>query len=123
MSAEVESVNTTPIPRTCRTSAHVNLSRVAQDNICVSQNSHLHIQHAMSHAQSLLFPPRLTSSAHSTSTSNPTPSWYGDDQHYVATFGPLAEPQIPIESARPRACADVLTAADTSRREETMKNI
>ena len=37
------SVNVTPIPRTSRTSAHVNFSRVAQVDIGVSQNSHLHI--------------------------------------------------------------------------------
>ena len=56
----------------------------------------------MSHEQSLLFPPCLTSSALSTSTSNPTPSLFlspgddhCDDPQYVATCGPLAEPQIP----------------------------
>ena len=66
-------VNTTSIPRTCRTSAHVNFS----------------------HAQSLLFPPCLTSSAHSTSASNPSSSVFlshgddhCDDPHHV-------EPQIP----------------------------
>ena len=71
-------------------------------NSCVSHNSHLHIQHDMSHAQSLLIPPCLTSSVHSTRTSNPTPSLFlshGDhhcgDPRHVATFGPLAEPQLP----------------------------
>ena len=53
----------------------------------------------MSHAQSLLFPPCLTSSAHSTRTSNPTPSLsfshgddHCDDPQNVAAFGPLAKP-------------------------------
>ena len=58
----------------------------------------------MSHAQSLLFPLCLTSSAHVTRTSNPTPSLsfshgddHCDDPQHVATFGPLAEPQVPTD--------------------------
>ena len=46
-------------------------------------------------------PPCLTSSAHSTRTSNPRPSLFlshgdehCDDPQHVATFGPLAEPQL-----------------------------
>ena len=56
----------------------------------------------MSHAESLLFPSCLTSTAHSTRTPNPTPSLFlshgddhCDDPQHVATFGPLAEPQLP----------------------------
>ena len=61
------------------------------------QNNHLHICHAMSHAQSLLLP-CLTSSAHSTRTPHPTsllfPSHeddHCDDPGHGATFGQLAE--------------------------------
>ena len=56
----------------------------------------------MSHGQSLLFPSCWTSSAHSTRTWNPAPSLFlshgddhCDDPQHVATFGPLAEPQLP----------------------------
>ena len=65
------------------------------------QNSHLHIWHAMSHAQSLLFL-CWTSSAHSTRISNPTsllfPSHgddHCDDPRHKATFGQLAESNAP----------------------------
>ena len=59
-----------------------------------------------SHAQSLLFPPCLTSSAHSIRVSNPTPQLFlshGDDHsvgtHYLVTFCPTAEPQLPASGA------------------------
>ena len=101
-------VNTTPIPRTRRNSAHVILLAwlktwfiKSTGNISVSKNSHLHIQRAMSYAQSLLIPPCFTSSAYSTHISNLSSLLFvahGDDhcdepQHF-ATFGPLAEPQL-----------------------------
>ena len=101
-------VNTTPIPRTRRNSAHVIFLAwlkiwfiKSTGNISVSKNSHLHIQRAMSYAQSLLIPPCFTSSAYSTHISNLSSLLFvahGDDhcdepQHF-ATFGPLAEPQL-----------------------------
>ena len=69
--------------------------------VCVSSKNHLHIWHAMSHGQSLLFL-CLTSSAHSICTPNPTsllfPS-HGDDHcdqpRHGATCVQLAESKLP----------------------------
>ena len=119
-------MNTTPIPSTRRTSSHVIFSRMAQglesssqqENICVSQGGHLHVQHAMSHAQSVLFLSCLTSSAHTTRTSNLTPSLFlshgddhCDDPQPVATFGPLAEPN---------SCLQVMSTNDLTEMNDTV---
>ena len=67
-------VSTTPNPRTCNTSAHVNFSRVAHDfshgvrKRCVSPSSRSHVLHSMSHAPSLLFPSHLNTTSLSTCT-------------------------------------------------------
>ena len=79
---------------------------MAQVCVCVSLNNHLDMWHAMSHAQSLLFP-YLTPSAHSTRIPNPTsllfPSHgddHCDDPRHAATFGQLAETNVPTRNAR-----------------------
>ena len=67
---------------------------------CLRKNNHLHIWHAMSHAQSLMFI-CMTFSAHSTRTPNPTsllfPSHgddHCDDPRHEATFGQLAQSNL-----------------------------